>query len=191
MQALGDPVRYLVAQPLQLVRTEERYDLQDACAEHLLGTVDYITEPNARAEVSQSSWLLSVERDSSGSVLRRATRLSTWQIAARDADTNDLAACYSPGGFSGGQLWVRPDSLGKLRKTHLRYDTSWGLTIDRKEILRVWPDRDHAVDHFDIVIGDCSVDLPQLSLLLIPLVCWIVMTEGSMQFPTEGGGGGW
>jgi len=25
----------------------------------------------------------------------------------------------------------------------------------------------------------CSIELPQLSLLLVPLVCWIVMSEGA------------
>ena len=79
----------------------------------------------------------------------------------------------------GGRIWVAPDSWGSVRRTHLRYNPSWGLTIDGEEILRVWPTPDHGHDTFDIVVGPCSIELPQLSLLLVPLVCWIVMSEGA------------
>jgi hypothetical protein len=177
MHALGDLVRRLQGQ-LQLVRADDRYELQDASGEHVLGAVDGISEPDARAEVSGSSWLLCVER-----------ARGRWQIVARTTDSGDAAACYYPGALAGGRIWVAPDSWGKLRKTQLQQDISWGLTIDDKEVMRVWPEPpEYRPESFEIVVGDCSVELPQLPLLLIPLVCWIVMTEDSL--PAWQGGGG-
>ncbi len=172
MTALGDPLRRLVAQPLQLVWTAGRYELRDESGEHLLGGLAATAQSRARADVPSGSWLLSVERDH-----RR------WQIVARAAGSGEPAACYYPGNLPGGRLWVGPGTWGKLRKTLMRYDISWGLTIGREEVLRVWPGPDEYPTHsFDVVIGACSMELPQLPLLLIPLVCWIVLCEDSIFF---------
>ena len=167
LQTLRDPLRLLVAQPLQLVRGAGRYDLRDASGEHLLAAVDDPGRARARADAAGSSWLLAVERDRSG-----------WRIVAREAGSGEPAACYYPGALPGGRIWVAPDSWGRLRRTHLRYDLSWGLKFDGEdEILRVWPAPDPLPDSYDIVVGPAAIEPPQLSLLLIPLVCWIVMSE--------------
>ena len=175
MQALRDPVRLLVAQPLRLVPTDDRcdlknayYELRDASGEHLLGTLQATHGSPARAEVAGGSWLFAVERARRG-----------WRIVARTPGSGDPVACYYPGPLPGGRIWVAPDNWGSLRTTHLRYNPSWGLTIDGEEILRVWPTPEDQHDTFDIVVGPCDIELPQLSLLLVPLVCWIAMSEGA------------
>lgn len=113
-----------------------------------------------------------------------------WRIVARIPETGEPVACYHSGRLPGGQVWVHPETWGKLRVARLRLDTSWRLTIDGDEIVRVWPGSGSPTRRFDIVVRACSLDHPELPVLLIALLCWSISAENSIEIPRSGGGEG-
>ena len=173
MRFLADPLRRLVEQPLRLLPTEAVWELHDAADEHLLATL-YCARRSARAIAGGgTTWTLHVERT-------RERR----QLVARDA-AGEPAARYVPGAIHGGRLWAGAGSWGKLRRTPLRWDESWGLSVDREELVRVWPALPEL--GYEIVVGAACLRRADVSLLLVPFLCWIVMTEQAVPGPVTVG----
>ncbi len=169
MRFLVDPLRRLVEQPLRLLPTEAVWELRDAACEHLLATL-YCELLSARAVAGGgATWSLDVERTSKGRLL-----------VARDAD-GEPAASYVPGALPGGRVEVGPATRGRLRRAPLRRDESWGLSIDRDEIVRVRPALPELGGGFEIVVGPACLQHADLSLLLVPFLCWVVMTEQTVE----------
>lgn len=144
---------------VEFVETAGGFELRDGTGTRLFADLVWADDDVVSFRTADATCHMGVER---------AGKL--WSVVARSAVGAQPLAAFHTGWRPGGQIWVSPDDWFALRWTPLARASSWKLTADGVEVLRV---RSSAADRYEIAI---SADLARPALLLL-VACWGIMAE--------------
>ena len=147
------------AQPLELVANDDALELRDRAGAYVFGRLADVHGWDVCAHTAEGVYRLAFERGGQG-----------WAIIARSTGDGSAVAAFYRGWRPGGDVWITPDLWYTLRWTPLAKRTTWRLTAEGDEILRV---RTVARDHLEII----TTPFAARPVLVALLICWVVIAE--------------